>query len=153
MDDRERITAARRVARRDAFRRMTELGLTQGELADRAGVAYKTISRFFNSDGWREPAVNQAIATALGWPADELERIVDREIARDQLDDLETRVPGVLVLELGEHVLDGLTADELREIRATLRAVTLQHVAQIRARTPGRGFPLMTGSLLAGVGA
>lgn len=127
---------------------MIELGLTQAQLADSAEVAYRTIQRFYNTDGWREPAVIRAISVALQWPPDELERRVDQEVARQDAWLLESQVPGLLVLSIGEHVLEGLSDEELTELKATLRAVALQHVAGMKARTPGRGLAAASGGVL-----
>ena len=154
MDDQERIDEARRHVRNQARSRMGELRLNQVQLADRAGVAVRTINRFFNSDrGWHEPAFLRALAAALEWPPDELDRRVEEVVARGELHMLESRVPGLVILQLGADTLAGLTEEEQREIRATLQAVALQAVGAIRARTPGRGFPVMNTGPFAAVGA
>jgi transcriptional regulator with XRE-family HTH domain len=134
VEDHERVARARQTVRREAFRRMVELGLNQTALAEKARISYKTVGRFFNTETWREPAVLRAIAEALDWPADELERRVDLELAREELHDLESAIPGALVLQLGEEALTGLTLEERTELRTTLHAVALQHLATIRAR-------------------
>lgn len=151
VEERERIDRARRVVRRAAHLRMAELGLTQIELAERAGLAPKTVSRFFNSDTWRDAITIRAISEALDWGPDELEHLVDREIARDVLVDLERQSGGMLVLQLGDEVLSGLTDAEYAELRATLKAVALRTVGEMRARTPGRDVAAL--SRLAAVGA
>jgi transcriptional regulator with XRE-family HTH domain len=153
VDDRERIARARHTVRRAAYDRMNSLDLTQVDLADRAEVSYKTVSRFFNADGWREPQVIRAISEALGWPADELERRVEVELARQAIPDLEATVPGLIALQLDPALVSGLAPEEANELRAVLSAVAVQQAAAIRARTPGRGFPLMTPSHLLTVGA
>jgi hypothetical protein len=154
MDDRERLARARSAVRRQAFRRMVDLGLTQGELADRAEISYRTVNRFFN-EGWREPVVIAQISQALEWPPDEIERRVDAELARQELHELETRVPGTLILSLEEGSLEGLSGDELTELRAMLHGLALRMIGEIKTRTPpgGRSVTPARGLSLASMGA
>lgn len=47
---------------------MTELHLTTGQLADKAGVHPATVRRLIRGDGWPQERTREAVITALGMP-------------------------------------------------------------------------------------
>lgn len=66
----------RRVGRAVAARR-GELGMTQHELAEAAGVDLKTVYNLESGTRWPIARTRAAISAALGWEADALARISD----------------------------------------------------------------------------
>jgi transcriptional regulator with XRE-family HTH domain len=59
--------------------RLTELDMTQAELAARAGVALMTVRELQHNlqPRRRSPRTLSAVSEALGWPGDQLARILD----------------------------------------------------------------------------
>jgi transcriptional regulator with XRE-family HTH domain len=94
--------------------RRSELGLTQKELALRAGVAERTVQ---NLEGGKrpQPLIRGKIEKALGWPPGEMERIARTEPEPKSL------VPQE-VLEVLERVYKG-EPEQLREAVRALEAI------------------------------
>jgi len=69
--------------------RMRELDLKQAELAVRAGLAPETVRELRNNlkPRRRNPRTLAAISEALGWPADELARVLAGDEYRESADD------------------------------------------------------------------
>ena len=65
--------------------RMTEIDMTQADLAARAGVALMTVRELQQNltPRRRNPRTLSAVSEALGWPADQLARILDGQGAVD----------------------------------------------------------------------
>ena len=65
--------------------RMTEIDMTQADLAARAGVALMTVRELQQNltPRRRNPRTLSAVSEALGWPADQLARILDGQKAVD----------------------------------------------------------------------
>ncbi len=103
-------------AARGAVARRGELGLTQEELAVRAGVDIKTIGNFERRGRWPIARTRARIERALGWMPGELDRIAN-----------ETAEPKTLAARDGweRSVLTNpdLPDDEKREIIETSRRV------------------------------
>lgn len=61
--------------------RLAELDMTQAELAARAGVALMTVRELQHNlkPRRRNPRTLAAVSEALGWPSDQIARILDRE--------------------------------------------------------------------------
>jgi transcriptional regulator with XRE-family HTH domain len=61
--------------------RLTEIDMTQAELAARAGVALMTVRELQHNlkPRRRSPRTLTAVSEALGWPGDQLTRILDGE--------------------------------------------------------------------------
>jgi len=64
----------RRNAAAAAIARRAELGLTQEELATKAGVAPRTVT-YFEAGRWPNPHTRARIERALGWPSGEISRL------------------------------------------------------------------------------
>jgi transcriptional regulator with XRE-family HTH domain len=86
--------------------RMAEIDMTQAELAARAGVALMTVRELQHNltPRRRSPRTLAAISEALGWPADQISRLVGGEPAVD--------------MDADDPVLA-----ELDELKADLRAI------------------------------
>ena len=65
--------------------RLVELDLTQADLAARAGVALMTVRELQHNltPRRRNPRTLAAVSEALGWPADQLARILGGEPVQD----------------------------------------------------------------------
>jgi transcriptional regulator with XRE-family HTH domain len=65
--------------------RLVEIDMTQADLAARAGVALMTVRELQHNlqQRRRSPRTLAAISEALGWPADQLARILEGEPADD----------------------------------------------------------------------
>jgi transcriptional regulator with XRE-family HTH domain len=66
--------------------RMTELPLTQRELAERSGVSVATLREVQHAKAARRRSTHllSAISTALGWPEDQLRLVLAGEIHLDE---------------------------------------------------------------------
>lgn len=142
MAEEDELDRAREAVRRDARRRLVELGLTQEQLSEDTGVPLRTINRFFTGGSWPRTPALCGIAVGLHWPTDELERRVERAMVRRELSDLTSAVENVIVVDFGPHGLEGLAPEEFRELQAGLEAAGIRMMNEIKARTPGRGFSL-----------
>lgn len=74
----EGMTAGRESAARAVVARRGKLGMTQQDLADRAGVDIKTIGNLESRGRWPIARTRAAIEGALGWPDGEMERLAAR---------------------------------------------------------------------------
>jgi transcriptional regulator with XRE-family HTH domain len=65
--------------------RLVDLDMTQADLAARAGVALMTVRELQHNlkPRRRSPRTLAAVSEALGWPADQLTRIVEGQAAPD----------------------------------------------------------------------
>ena len=65
--------------------RMAEIDMTQADLAARAGVALMTVRELQNNlqPRRRNPRTLSAVSEALGWPGDQLARILEGQPATD----------------------------------------------------------------------
>jgi len=65
--------------------RLDELDMTQAELAARAGVALMTVRELQHNltPRRRSPRTLAAVSEALGWPSDQIVRILDGQPASD----------------------------------------------------------------------
>jgi transcriptional regulator with XRE-family HTH domain len=65
--------------------RMAEIDMTQADLAARAGVALMTVRELQNNlqPRRRNPRTLAAVSEALGWPSDQLARIMEGQQAPD----------------------------------------------------------------------
>lgn len=142
MADEDELDRAREAVVREARRRLVELGMTQERLSEESGVPLRTVNRFFTGGSWARTPTLRALAEGLGWPADELDRRVERALVRRELSDLSSSVENVIVVDFGPHALDGLAPEEIRELQTGMEAAGLRMINEIKARTPGRGFSL-----------
>lgn len=145
MAEEDELDRAREVVRREARRRLVELGLTQEQLSIDQDVPLRTVSRFFTGGAWPRTPALRSIAVGLKWPPDELERRVERSLVGGKLSDLTSAIENVIVIDFGPHALDGLTPEEFRELQTGMEAAGVRMINEIKARTPGRGFPLVVG--------
>ena len=72
------MNGRQRAARTVAARR-GELGMTQQELADAAGVDSKTIYNLESRGRWPIARTRALVEKALGWPVGEMQRIAENE--------------------------------------------------------------------------
>ena len=65
--------------------RLAEIDMTQAELAARAGVALMTVRELQHNltPRRRSPRTLAAVSEALGWPSDQIARILDGQPAMD----------------------------------------------------------------------
>lgn len=65
--------------------RMAEIDMTQADLASRAGVALMTVRELQQNltPRRRSPRTLSAVSEALGWPSDQIARILDGQAADD----------------------------------------------------------------------
>lgn len=71
-------TRGRRAAIRAAINRRGELGLTQEQLAERAGVSPRTIGMFETGQSWpRARQLGQIERLGLNWPVGHLREVAD----------------------------------------------------------------------------
>lgn len=78
---REPAEDGRRAVARVVLARRGELGLTQAELAGRAGVAGRTVQYLEAGKTWPQARILAAIARALDLDADELRSIAFESVA------------------------------------------------------------------------
>jgi len=88
--------------------RLTELDMTQAELAHRAGVALETVRELQLNlrSRRRSPRTLVAVSQALGWPSDHLAVIADG----GRPDDPDAGDPVLAELDAIKEVLTGITA-------------------------------------------
>ena len=105
MDGRHR--AARAVAARRG-----ELGMTQQELADAAGVDSKTIYNLEAGGRWPIARTRALIEKALAWPLGEMERIASEEPEQ----------PDILPAGLRERIYETLPPEDAARVEAAVEA-------------------------------
>jgi hypothetical protein len=140
VEDHERLARAQEAVRKAVKHRQVELGLTRDQIADDGGVPLRTVGRFLSEGVWPRPPALRGIARGLGWPPDELEVRLKRELNALQLSDLTSSVQNVIVVDFGPDGLDGLAPEEVRELQAGIQAAGLRLKNEIKARTPVAGF-------------
>lgn len=109
-------TRGRRAAIRAAISRRGELGLTQEQLADRAGVSPRTIGMFETGQSWpRARQLGQIERLGLNWPVGHLRELADDV---DYPEDAEQTVE-----DLVDQILESLRDASFDELRIVLASV------------------------------
>jgi DNA-binding CsgD family transcriptional regulator len=150
MDADEALRTERDAVREAVRARMRARGVSTLELAEIAGVSYNTINMFLTGiRGWPRARSRAKIEIALGWQPGEMEKIARNVSNGAQIDyrrqqvDTESVVsvhrdtnPHV-VLDFPPGALDGLSAAEVREVRAAAELAALQRMREILAARSG----------------
>lgn len=124
VNDWDRVSAA-------AIARRSEMGLTQKALAEKAGVAERTIQNL-EAGKKPQPLIRGKVEKALGWPAGEMERIAS---APQGAPEPEPRVPD----DVRKFINGRYDRDAAGEIFDLLRQIGARAEREARAASPGEG--------------